>query len=36
MAKVYICSKCGTAVTKDSYPSGSGCPNGGFHDWHQL
>ena len=33
---VYICRKCGTAVTGNSYPQGTSCPKGGMHQWYKI
>ena len=34
--KNYLCIKCETLVKKDKYPSFSGCPKGGNHNWKNL
>ena len=32
--RVFICSKCGTVVEKDSTPSSTGCPKSSSHSWY--
>jgi hypothetical protein len=34
--RCYQCTKCRITVTKDSFPSTSGCINGTTHHWHEL
>lgn len=34
--KNYQCIKCEVCVKKDKYPSFSGCPEGGNHNWKDL
>ncbi len=35
---IYACSKCRMQVgpTSSGYPSGSGCPAGGLHNWQKT
>lgn len=35
---IYACSKCRMQVgpTTSGYPSSSGCPSGGSHDWQRT
>ncbi len=34
--KNYQCKKCGTLISNESVPSGTGCPGGGSHQWNNL
>ena len=33
---VYICSRCGTAIEKNSLPNPANCPKGGGHTWYKI